>query len=323
MRVLLLALVHVAVTACATSRPSPSTPATASPAPSPIPEPTANPTASPTTTPTATAAPPEPSTTPAGSPTGWTLVWSDEFDAPAGTPPDPKVWGYDLGDGSANGNVGWGNRELQYYTEDPANAATDGDSNLVITARDAEGGLACYYGACRFTSARLLTKDRYEVEFGRVETRAKVPVGFGVWPAFWMLGTDIGAVGWPKSGEIDVLEHVGRLPKRVFGTIHGPGYSGNDGFGSTHDFDRPVADDFHTFAVEWSPGRIVWFVDDIEYHRATPADVAPSAWAFDHPFFLLLNLAVGGNFGGPVGPETTFPQEFVVDYVRIYRQGAT
>jgi beta-glucanase (GH16 family) len=140
-----------------------------------------------------------------------------------------------------------------------------------------------------------------------------------MWPAFWMLGTNIDQVSWPGSGEIDVMEVVGKLPNRVFGTLHGPGYSGSSGFGKTHDFPGPIADDFHTFAIDWSAGHIVWTVDGIRYHEATPAAVAPNDWAFDHPFFLLLNVAVGGNFGGPVGPETTFPQSMTVDYVRVYQ----
>ena len=134
------------------------------------------------------------------------------------------MWGRDLGDGTLNGIPGWGNAELQYYTDGTANAAIDGKGSLAITAREADGSLTCYYGPCEYTSARLLTKNRFEVAYGRLEARIKVPRGSGLWPAFWMLGTDIDRVGWPQAGEIDVMEHVGRKPNEVFGTLHGPGY---------------------------------------------------------------------------------------------------
>lgn len=256
---------------------------------------------------------------PAPGPSGWRLAWQDEFNGRVGTPPNPLVWGYEIGDGTVNGIPGWGNSELQYYTDSTQNAAHDGRGNLVITVRDAEGsGLNCYYGPCRYTSARLLTQHRLEFGYGRVEARIKVPRGAGLWPAFWSLGNDIGHVGWPQTGEIDIMEFVGRDPNTVFGTIHGPGYSGGDSFGGTYDVGEEVGNRYHTFAVEWQPDLIVWYIDGIEYHRATPADVAPDEWVFDHPFFLLLNVAVGGNFGGPVGPDTTFPQSMLVDYVRVY-----
>ncbi len=269
---------------------------------------TASPTAVPTSSPAVSAAP-----------NGLALVWGDEFDEPAGTPPNPEHWGYEHGDGTAESVAGWGNNELEYYTEDLENAATDGAGNLVITARAAEPGLDCYYGPCKYTSARLLTRGLYELTYGRVEARIKVPSGVGLWPAFWMLGANIGSVGWPASGEIDVMENVGRQPNKLYGTLHGPGYSGSNGYGTTIDLPAPVADDFHVFAVDWEEDHIVWTVDGTEYHTATPADVAPNEWAYNHPFYLLLNLAVGGNFGGPVSPDTEFPASMVVDYVRIYQ----
>lgn len=249
----------------------------------------------------------------------WTLVWGDEFDEPVGSPPNPEHWRFALGDGTAESIAGWGNNELELYTDDAANVATDGTGSLVITARAAEPGLACYYGPCNYTSARLLTQGRYEVTYGRIEARIKVPSGAGLWPAFWMLGTDIDSVGWPKSGEIDVMASVGRQPNRLYGTLHGPGYSGSSGFGKTIDLPAPLADDFHVFAVEWQHDRIVWTVDGAEYFAASPADVAPNAWAYNHAFYLLLNLAVGGNFGGPVSPDTVFPASMRVDYVRVYQ----
>jgi beta-glucanase (GH16 family) len=252
-------------------------------------------------------------------PSGWRLNWSDEFNRGAGTAPNAAVWGSEIGDGTINSNPGWGNSELQYYTDSTQNAAHDGNGNLVLTVREAsDSGLLCYYGPCEYTSARLLTQHKLEFGYGRAEARIKVPEGAGLWPAFWSLGNDIGEVGWPQTGEIDIMEFVGREPTTVFGTIHGPGYSGGQSFGDTYEVGEPVGDQYHTFSVEWQPNLIVWYIDGIEYHRATPADVAPNEWVFDHPFFLLLNVAVGGNFGGPVGEATTFPQSMAVDYVRIY-----
>ncbi|MDF1596898.1 MAG: family 16 glycosylhydrolase [Acidimicrobiia bacterium] len=252
-------------------------------------------------------------------PAGWSLVWSDEFNEPAGTPPNPDNWGYEIGDGTVNGIPGWGNSELQYYTDDPDNVATDGAGNLVITA-DAADGQDCYYGPCEYTSARLATTNRAEFAYGRVESRIQVPDGEnGLWPAFWSLGTDIDRVDWPQTGEIDIMEYVSRLPDEIFGTIHGPGYSGGSSFGNTYPFPGGVAAGYHTFAIEWQPDLIEWYVDGIVYHTATPADVAPNQWVFNDPVYLLLNLAVGGNFGGEVSDALTFPQELKVDYVRVYQ----
>jgi beta-glucanase (GH16 family) len=249
------------------------------------------------------------------------LVWSDEFDDKAGTALDPGTWGQEIGDGTVGGNPGWGNSELEYYTGGKSNVSTDGRGHLRITIGKADGSLMCYYGPCQYTSARLLTKNRFEVAYGRVEARIKVPTGSGLWPAFWMLGTDIDQVGWPQTGEIDIMENVGRLPSQVFGTLHGPGYSGGQSYGKTDDLGAPVADDYHVFAVDWQPGKITWTVDGVPYFTATPADafLQGKQWVFDHPFFLLMNVAVGGNFGGSVGPETTFPQTMSVDYVRLYQ----
>jgi beta-glucanase (GH16 family) len=251
-------------------------------------------------------------------PRRWSLLWHDEFSGPAGRPPDPSVFVHEIGDGTASSVPGWGNSELEYYTDDLANAATDGNGNLVLTARAADGSRACYYGPCQYTSARLKTLGKLEVGYGRVEARIRLPRGAGLWPAFWSMGTDIGEVGWPQTGEIDVMEWIGRQPSQVFGTIHGPGYSGGASFGGSRDFGRDLSGETHTFAVEREPGEIRWYVDGILYHRATPSDVAPNQWVFDHPFFLLLNVAVGGNFGGPVAPGTVFPQSMAVDYIRVY-----
>ena len=256
-----------------------------------------------------------------GQPSDWKLVWSDEFNSRVGTAPNPSVWGREIGDGTVNGIAGWGNSELEYYTDGTDNVATDGQGNLQITAREADGSLMCYYGPCEYTSARLLTKNRFEVAYGRLEARIKVPEGAGLWPAFWMLGTDIDQVGWPQTGEIDIMEFVGRVPDEVFGTLHGPGYSGGQSYGDTYDLNEPVGDKYHVFSVEWQPDKIVWYIDGISYFTATPDDpfLQGKQWVFNHPFFILMNVAVGGNFGGAVGEDTVFPQSMAVDYVRLYQ----
>jgi beta-glucanase (GH16 family) len=253
-------------------------------------------------------------------PSGWSLVWSDEFDDPIGTPPNPAYWSYEIGDGTVNGIPGWGNSELQYYTSSTDNSSTDGDGNLVITVDEADGSLVCYYGPCEYTSARLISQYKAEFAYGRIESRIRVPSGAeGLWPAFWSLGTDIGEVDWPQTGEIDFMEYVSRLPNEIFGTIHGPGYSGGSSFGNVYDFGVPVYNDYHTFAIEWEPDLIKWYVDGILYHTAEPADVAPNEWVFNDPVFIIFNVAVGGNFGGPVSDDLTFPQEMHVDYLRVYQ----
>jgi beta-glucanase (GH16 family) len=256
-----------------------------------------------------------------GAPSNWKLVWSDEFNSKAGAAPDPSVWGQEVGDGTVNGIPGWGNSELEYYTAGTANVSTDGQGNLNITAKEADGSLMCYYGPCEYTSARLLTKNRFEVAYGRIEARVKVPEGAGLWPAFWMLGTDIDQVNWPQTGEIDIMEFVGRVPTEVFGTLHGPGYSGGQSYGDTYDLNEPVGDQYHVFSVEWQPDKIVWYIDGIQFFAATPDDpfLQGKQWVFNHPFFILMNVAVGGNFGGTVGEDTVFPQSMSVDYVRLYQ----
>jgi beta-glucanase (GH16 family) len=253
-------------------------------------------------------------------PDGWSTVWSDEFDNPAGTPPDASNWTPEIGDGTINANPGWGNAELEYYTDSIENAATDGEGNLVITAKQADDSLECYYGPCEYTSARLISWHKAEFAYGRIEARLQVPFGQGMWPAFWTLGTDIGEVGWPQSGELDIMEHIGREPTMVYGTVHGPGYSGGAGVGAgyEHPDGQAFSDDFHVFAVEWEPDEIRWYVDGIQFFAATPDDVS-GEWVFDHPFFIILNVAVGGNWPGYPDDTTVFPQTMHVDYVRVYQ----
>jgi beta-glucanase (GH16 family) len=260
-------------------------------------------------------------------PADWVLVWSDEFNGPAGAPPNRNVWKHELGDGALNEIVGWGNSEFQFYTDSTENSSMDGAGNLVIRmqATPNDTDLVCWYGPCEYTSARLITQDQLDFEYGRIEARVQVPDGpGGLWPAFWMLGTDIPEVGWPQTGEIDIMEYVSRLPFEVFGTIHGPGYAGGASFGNTHTFTQTVpSKGYLTYGVEWTPDLIIWYVDDIRYHQAIPANVAPNEWVFNHPFFLLLNMAIGGNFGGAISDQMTMPQDTLVDYVRVYQAADT
>ena len=241
---------------------------------------------------------------------GWQLVWSDEFSQVDGSAPDSTKWGYNTGGG------GWGNNEIQYYTSRTKNARIE-NGQLLIEAHEEN------YGGRNHTSARLLTQGKWDWTYGRFEARIKVPEGSGLWPAFWMLGADIGTVGWPQCGEIDIMEYVGRLPKEVYGTIHGPNYSGGDSYGDTQSFSNNVADEYHVYAVEWQENQILWYVDGINYHSATPEDLGANEWVFDHNHFILLNMAIGGNFGGTLDPSVSFPRQMWVDYVRVYQRVAT
>lgn len=255
-------------------------------------------------------------TTGSEQPAAWTLAWSDEFDGAAGATVDGTKWVADTG------GQGWGNHEREYYTLGAENAALDGAGHLVITARaEPSSQRRCWYGQCRYTSARLKTVGRYEPTYGRFEARIRLPRGQGLWPAFWLLGANCESTGWPQCGEIDVVESVGQEPTVVFGTLHGPGYSGGGGITRNYTLaESTFADDFHVFAMEWTPGQIRWLVDDKEYHRLVPANLPTGAqWVFDHAFFVILNVAVGGGRPGDPDATTTFPQEMVVDYVRVYR----
>ena len=247
-------------------------------------------------------------------PESFELTFSDEFEGDAGELPDLSVWSFDLGTGP-NGD-GWGNSELEYYTGRAENASLDGEGNLRIVAREESSGSRNY------TSARLLTQGSFEQQYGRFEARIKLPVGQGIWPAFWMLGDDIGDNGWPVCGEIDIMEFRGQEPNLVAGTIHGPDYSGGDAISAVYSSDAGFDEDFHVFAVEWDPGRIAWFVDDELYHVASVSQIRGrgAEWVFDHPFFLILNLAVGGNYVGSPNTSTPFPAEMLIDYVRVYRR---
>ncbi|MEZ4631717.1 MAG: family 16 glycosylhydrolase [Deinococcales bacterium] len=249
---------------------------------------------------------------PDAGPSSWQLRWSEEFDEPAGTYPNSRFWTPEIGDGVAAGNQGWGNAERQYYTDSPENAATDGAGNLVITARAlaSDSGMECYYGPCEYTSARLISKDKFEFAYGRVEARLKIPFGQGIWPAFWMLGDDIGEVGWPQTGEIDIMENIGKEPSIVHGTIHGPGYSGGAGIGAPYELGNArFADNFHVFAIEWEPDIIRWYVDGNLYSTLSKDDIpSGTEWVFNHPFFILFNVAVGGYWLSYPGETTLSPK---------------
>jgi beta-glucanase (GH16 family) len=250
------------------------------------------------------------------SPQGYGLVWSDEFNAKTGSLPDPKKWTYDIG------GSGWGNHELEYYTNRPGNARIE-HRHLVITAQ--REAFAAPDGAkFLYTSARLKTQGLFAQTYGRFEARIKIPQGQGIWPAFWMLGEDITTDGWPKCGEIDIMENIGREPATNHGSLHGPSASH-----PTSDLTKTIslpsgkglADRFHLYAVEWEPTTVRFYLDDHLYATFNAADwPAAGTWVFDHPFFIILNVAVGGDWPGSPDSTSRFPQKMLVDYVRVYKR---
>lgn len=240
------------------------------------------------------------------------LVWEDNFAGAAGEAPDATKWKHDIGIGP--GNDGWGNNELEYYTDRRENAALDGAGNLAITARSES------FAGRAFTSARLNTKGVFEQAYGRFEARIKMPWGPGIWPAFWMLGANIDQVPWPKCGEIDIMEYRGQETNLIHGSLHGPGYSGGAAVTKSYGFTNNRFDvDFHVFAVEWGEDYIDYYVDDTLYQRIKPEDV-PGEWVYNQPFYIILNVAVGGNYVGFPTLQTPFPQTMLVDYVRVYKE---
>jgi beta-glucanase (GH16 family) len=240
---------------------------------------------------------------------GWRLTWSDEFEGEAGTPPDPTRWTHDVG------GDGWGNDQLEFNTDRVENAALDGQGNLALTARrEAFGGRA-------FTSARIKTKGLFSQRYGRFEARLRLPRGQGIWPAFWLLGDDIDQVGWPACGEIDVMEFRGQRVWESTGAVHGPGYAGGQALPGAFDEIADLTADFHVYAVEWDEDAIVWSVDGVPFHRVFPTSLPPGGrWAFDHPFFIILNVAVGGSYVGAPDDSTPLPQQMLVDHVRVYER---
>ena len=249
------------------------------------------------------------------APEGYTLVWSDEFNGKDGSLPDASKWTYDIG-----GN-GWGNHELEYYTNRSENARIEG-GKLVITARQ-EAFTGPDGTKFKHTSARLKTQGLFSQAYGRFEARIKLPAGQGMWPAFWMLGENIGSVDWPKCGEIDIMENVGKEPGINHGSLHGPS-STNPTSDLTATITLPagqkLSDDFHVYAVEWEPAAVRFYLDTSLYATFTSEQwPAGGRWVFDHRFFLILNVAVGGDWPGSPDATTVFPQTMLVDYVRVYK----
>jgi beta-glucanase (GH16 family) len=250
----------------------------------------------------------------AASPTVWSLVWSDEFNGPNGTPVDASKWTAEVG-----GN-GWGNNELETYTARSENAFQSNGSLVIKAIKEQFTGSDNI--TRQFTSARLITKNKFSPQFGRFEARIKLPFGQGIWPAFWMLGSNIDTVNWPTCGEVDIMENIGREPSIIHGTIHGPGYSGGNGPSASFTLpnNQRFADDFHNFAIEWEPNVVRFYCDGILYKTRTPADIPGKTWVFDHPFFIIVNLAVGGTWPGNPDATTVFPQQLLIDYVRVYQR---
>ncbi|MCU0358013.1 MAG: glycoside hydrolase family 16 protein [Cyclobacteriaceae bacterium] len=234
------------------------------------------------------------------------LVMQDEFDVNGA--PNSEIWGYEIG----TGVNGWGNNELQYYTNRRENVVVQ-NGYLIITARKES------FEGSAYTSARLITKGKFEQTYGRFETRMRLPWGQGMWPAFWMLGADIDTNPWPGCGEIDIMEYRGQEPTIVLGSVHGPGYSGGNAISKSYELKNDRFDTgFHVFGIEWGPNYVNFYVDNVLYNQITPADVT-GEWVFNKPFYILINLAVGGTFVGSPNSETVFPQTMLVDYVRVYK----
>ena len=241
----------------------------------------------------------------------WVLTWSDEFNGPNGAAPDPGKWTPQTG-----GN-GWGNRELEYYTARRQNVHQE-NGNLVIEAmREPFTGSD---GVHRdYTSARIITQGHFAQKSGRFEARIKLPSGRGIWPAFWLLGDNIKTVSWPGCGEIDIMENIGSEPATNHGSMHGPGYSDDQSLTGAYDLPSGrFSDGFHVFSLEWEPSAVRFYVDGHLYETRTPRDLPGKPWVFDHPFFILLNVAVGGSWPGSPDASTVFPQRMLVDYVRVY-----
>ena len=240
------------------------------------------------------------------------LLWSQEFNEKLGSKPDPKYWNYDLGDGR-----GWGNRELQVYTD--VNAKTTGRGILAITALQIspKKKQICYYGYCEWSSARITTKNKVWIKYGTIEARIQMPAGKGSWPAFWMLGQNIDQVSWPNSGEIDITEGLGRTPYLAYATIHGPGYFGGTSIGVRHLNQKKLSDGFHVYGINWSEDSIEWTFDGQVIFKQSKDSIAPRSWVFNQPFSLILNVAMGGDFGGEIGRDSKSGLQMKVDWIRV------
>lgn len=229
------------------------------------------------------------------------LIWEENFD---GETLNESVWNYELGNGCPD-ICGWGNNERQEYTKTNHKIK---DGNLVITVQK-EGD--------KYTSTRITTAGKKEFKYGYIEARAKLPVGHGIWPAFWMLGSNIKEVGWPMAGEIDILEYVGKEPHMVFTSLHT-----KDSHGETINTKKTpfqnIEEGFHTYAINWTADQIEFFVDGKSVYTFVPKNKTVEVWPYDQPFYFIINAAVGGNFGGPKVDDSIFPQEFIIDYVKVY-----
>ncbi|UCG40525.1 MAG: glycoside hydrolase family 16 protein [Acidimicrobiia bacterium] len=265
-----------------------------------------------TTTTTTTTTIPTPEEIAPIPPEGYELVWSDEFD---GDEINVDNWTHEIG------GWGWGNGEAQYYTDREKNSRVQ--NGLLVIELHQEAFENSFY-----TSARMVTQGKQEFQYGYMEARLKVPAGAGTWPAFWMLGADFGrleenpdATPWPFSGEIDIMEYVGRKPHVVLGTVHGPGYAGAGGLSKWFPQDFPIADDWHTYAIEWDETGISFFFDDQFYYKVTPELVGDfREYVFDKPYFFLINLAHGGTLGGNIALDLEYPIQYYADYVRVYQR---
>jgi beta-glucanase (GH16 family) len=244
-------------------------------------------------------------------PPGWTLAWSDEFNGAKGDMLDQSKWSYSVGPNNAN-------KEQEFYTDRPENSGMDGEGHFLITALHED------YMGYQYTSAKFTSSGNYEPKYGRLEARIKLPSGKGLWPAFWNLGTNIGDVGWPNCGEMDIMETVGDELTTNHGSLHGPGYSGGSPLTGTFTLPNGAlfSDDFHVFAAEWEENVVRFYVDSNLYETKTPDDVPPGkTWVYDHSVFMILNVAVGGTWPG--NPDNSiFPSSMAIDYVRVYERTA-
>lgn len=234
--------------------------------------------------------------------TNQTLVWEENF---TGSQLDESVWNFETGDGCPN-LCGWGNNELQVYTN---KNHTLKNGNLIIRAQK-EGN--------KYTATRITTANKKQFQYGRIETRAKLPVGRGLWPAFWMLGGNITNVGWPKCGEIDILEYVGKEPNMVFTSLHTQDSHGNT-INSKKTKITDIEQGFHIYSIDWTKDKIDFFVDYKLVYTFQPDEKNENTWPYNQPFYFIINLAIGGNFGGPEVDESIFPQDFIVDYIKVYQ----
>ncbi|MGB8646570.1 MAG: glycoside hydrolase family 16 protein [Anaerolineae bacterium] len=262
------------------------------------------------TQPPPTATDPPPTDTPMPTPTIESPVWSDEFNGPAGAAIDESKWSFDLGGG------GWGNSELEKYTNSTQNVYQDGAGHLVIKAIEDPPG------SYQYTSGRIHTRGKFQWQYGRLEARVKLPVGQGVWPAVWLLGAPTSGKGWPYDGEIDVMENIGSEPGRVHASVHGPGYSGSHPITTVYNLagGARFTDDYHLFQMDWAENSIQFYVDNQLYQTVTPKNLPEGKdWVFNQPFYLIMNVAVGGGFPQYPDQTTHFPQMMLVDYVRVYK----